>query len=337
MQNQTEEHLLNHCIPKDTCDGHTEVHNGPSNIDEPNRDDEPNPEPNRELTICEQWKKELISESIGSSFPAFTFSLAIILLVIHIYVNPRNRPWLYDYLMLDCFAINNEAYPQLSHRLISYNFVHAHTDHLLHNELALLLFGIPFEKIFGTNIFFFSYFYLCYSIPIEWYEEKLANGVETCNRADTVVGASGVIFALGLIAVVVTFVRLCRQVLFQKVFPKVSESVAKEKQTQIIIQYKGIFITWNFVFYFLSFVVNLATVIYQYLTDKLNAEKGVANDIHLIGIEKGIYPSLILSLFCLFDPAGSFFRVTFQRLVEKCQSLFTKFANQKLYIFHYNS
>ena len=82
LQNETLEHLLNHSIPKDKCDGHTEVHNGSSNIDEPA------PKPTRELTICEQWKKELISESIGSSFPAFTFSLAIILLVIHIYVNP---------------------------------------------------------------------------------------------------------------------------------------------------------------------------------------------------------------------------------------------------------
>ena len=293
----------------DKYDGHTEVHNGSSNIDEPA------PEPTRELTICEQWKRELISES--SSFPSFTFYLAIILNVIHLYVNPKNNLALYNYLMLNCSAIYNAPYPYFNHRLITYIFLHKDTSHLRGNVFYLLLFGIPFESIFGTTIFVFSYVYLCYSIPIEWYEEKLVNEVETCNRANTVVGASGVIFALGSTAVIVTFVSLCRHVIFQKIFPKVSEFVAKEKQKQIIFQYKGIFFTLNFVLYFLSFVVNLASVIYQYLTDKLNAEKGVANDIHLIGVEKGVYLGLILSLFCLLDPVGSFFRVAFQRLVEK--------------------
>ena len=282
------------------------------------------PESISEPTFIEQWKNSIITER-PFFFPWATCFIAIILISIYNYVNPTIRTALYNYLMLNCTAIQNESYqtqnqsyPHFNHRPMTYNFLHLDKDHLRNNILALLVYGIPLEGIIGTPSFVALYSYLCFSISLEWYDKQLA--LNTCATAQTIVGASGVIIALGPNAVIITLYRLC----FKVIVKYISDPETRENQESSL---KCVdFILFGIGVFFsriVSLFINCVLVLAQFLIDKFHPEEGKANDIHLFGVQKGFfgdfnYPPLLLIAYCLFwDLFGPIFRIGYEKLCEK--------------------
>ena len=268
------------------------------------------PESISEPTFIEQWKNSIIAEK-PFFFPKATCFIAIILILIYNYVNPTIRSALYNYLMLNCSAIQNESYqtqnqsyPQFNHRLMTYNFLHLDKDQLSKNLLILLLYGIPLEGTIGTLPFVGFYCNLCFSIPLEWYDTQLA--LKTCATAQPIVGATGVIAALGPFAVIIKFYRLC----FKVIVKYLSGSVTNENQLTSFKFLYGIDLFFNL-------ILGLS-VLAQFLDAKFYPKEGVENDIHLLAVQNGAFLLIfrVPSLF-FWDLLGPIFRIGYEKLSQK--------------------
>ena len=220
--------------------------------------------------------------------------------------------------MLNCSAIQNESYqtqnqsyPHLNHRPMTFNFVHHDNGHLGGNLLSLIRYGFPLEVIIGTPTFIALYSYLCLSISLEWYDTQLA--LNTCATADPIVGASGVTAALGPYAVIIKLYRLCFKVIVKYFSGSKNQIINENKKTS--------FISIDFILLgidlFSSLILGLYVLV-QFLNDKFYPKDGVPNDLHLLGFQKGSFLLIFGVPYCLFwDLLGPIFRMGYEKLREK--------------------
>jgi len=222
--------------------------------------------------LLDAWKSSLEWENIFFGLPLAVIIIVFILFGVHKLrvLEPRN---VYHF-QLNCTKLASEYDLQL----FTWQFIHKDCEHLNTNLVLFFIYGGLVESILGTIPFGFLFFYLCYSIPREWYHAD-----ESCQTPRTIVGLSGVICALGPIAILLTLYRTICILSRMKFFsPDGSE---KPKLALLGLSYLT------------GLALSLVSVIYVYLKDTISPDPDTATDIHFIGTKQGFWSALPVVVF----------------------------------------
>ena len=297
--------MLQNSVGDEECDKNTAIHVGSPNVEEP-------PEPTSQqterskITVClkslgKAWESSLLWENIFVGQPLFTIIVSILLCIFHKLriMEPAN----YEDFQLDCDKLRSE----FDFRLFIWQFLHRDLEHLMGNVWALLMYGWAVESIIGTVPFACTFSCLCYFIPEKWYENQLET--DECQAAGTVVGISGVVSALGIIAIVLTLSRT----LWLKCFSP--DGPEKPKLNSLCF------------LYFLSFVFLFLVVGISWLNDAVSTDPKLATDVHSIGYKIGLYWVLPLLVFCMLK---GLFRPIIIEALSKIYTVYTEKVNHFL-------
>ena len=298
--NQHIEKLLNPKSEDDKDAVRIEVHTPRSNIN-----DERSEVSNRSTfklllgfqLLLDAWESSLEWENIFVGQASAVIIIVIILSVFHKFrvMEPVN---VYRF-QLDCDKLASK----FDFLLFIWQFVHTDLEHIIGNLLALIIYGCLVESILGTIPFGVLFSCLCYFIPREWYHDQLKTN--SCQTARTVVGLSGVTYALGPIAIFLTLYRTICILLRMKFFsPDRSDSDSEKfsfvKRVSKVFsenpKLKGL--CW---FYFIGLAFSLLSVVGSCLYDTIFPCPDVAIDIHWIGTKQGFLSALPLVGFCILQ------------------------------------
>ena len=269
--------LLNrrNSVGNEPCDkNNASIHVGSPNVEEPTEPTSQQTERSK-ITVCLKWLRRawvssLLWENIFIGQPSFTIIVSILLCIIHIFrvLEPANV----KNFQLDCDKLRSE----FDFRLFIWQFLHRDLEHLMVNVCALLVYGWTVESIIGTIPFACTFSCLCYIIPKKWYEIQLETN--KCQAARTVVGISGVVSALGIIAILLTLYRILCLLSRLKLF-----SPDGQEKTNLYSLCSH---------YFLSLAFSSLMVSIFWLNDAVLTDPNVATDVHSIGRVIGFYSFL---------------------------------------------
>ena len=267
-------YMLQNYVGDETCDKNTAIHVELTNVEEP-------PEPTGQqterskITVCwkslvRAWESSLLWENIFVGQPSFTIIVSILLCFFHKlrFMEPAN----YEDFQLDCDKLRSE----FDFRLFIWQFLHRDLEHLISNVFSLFMYGWAVESIIGTVPFACTFSCLCYIIPKKWYEIQLETN--KCQAARTVVGISGVVSALGIIAILLTLYRILCLLSRLKLF-----SPDGQEKTNLYSLCS---------LYFLSLAFSSLMVSIFWLNDAVLTDPNVATDVHSIGRVIGFYSFL---------------------------------------------
>ena len=307
MQDRTTQDLKKWSTIKNLHDGSdekTSVHAESQAVDE-NLPEQNLPEQNLPKQIPDQtfvknlkdgWEKwsiwDNISISIGSNGPPLGVTLlALSFILIHIYdyirMNSYHKPLLRSSNELDCIKLKNTfETTSIDKTMISFHFFHGNVTHLIGNVVIFTISGVYVECIMGTIPFLSLFFVVCYAISKQWYETKLKNN--NCERTE-IVGASGVALALVSIAAILS--------LYNAIFIAAIKFIQKrEIKSSSKISSKF----WLFIVSGIGSIFYTLITVGESIIDSFYPTSGVANDVHLIGLEIGAISGLLTAVFCIF-------------------------------------
>ena len=297
--------LLNrrNSVGNEPCDkNNASIHVGSPNVEEPTEPTSQQTERSK-ITVCLKWLRRawvssLLWENIFIGQPSFTIIVSILLCIIHIFrvLEPANV----KNFQLDCDKLRSE----FDFRLFIWQFLHRDLEHLISNVFSLFMYGWAVESIIGTVPFACTFWCLCYFIPKRWYENQLETN--ECQAARTVVGISGVVTALGIVAIVLTLSRI----LWLKCFSP--DGHEKPKLNSLCF------------LYILSFVLSFLMVTISCLNDAVSTDPKLATDVHSIGYKIGLYWILPLLVLCMLK---DLFRPMIKKALSKLFTSYTEEVN----------
>ena len=198
--------------------------------------------------------------------------------------------------LLDCIKLNNTfESTSFDITMISSHFFHLNRLHLIKNVVIFTISGVYVECIVGTIPFLLLFFGLCYTISKQWFDtkDKIIDTIHICEttpeHSETVVGASGVILALVSIAAILT---LCIVILIATI--KFIQKREIKSSSKILSKF------WLVIVSCIGFFIYTMIAVCQSIEDSSNPTLGVANDVHLIGLEIGAISGLPTAFFYLF-------------------------------------
>lgn len=230
----------------------------------------------------EEWSIwDNISISIGPNGPpSGVILLALSLIVIHMLC--YHKPSLRSSNELNCRTLKSTFESRSFEKtMISFHFFHKNVEHLIVNVFTFIISGIYIECIMGTIPFLSLFFGLCFTISKQWYVAQLENN--SCESAKTVVGASGVVFALVTVAAILS--------LYNAILIAAIKFIQKRE-----IEFSKFLLL---IFSCIGFIVYTMIAVYQSIIDIFHPTTDVANDVHLIGLEIGAISGLLTAFFCL--------------------------------------
>ena len=268
-------------------DNHTSVHIGPANVDETPATTSQNDGASAfdrfrtcvVETVIEAWrwnKEGLRLENLHLAWPIFTTILIVTCSFVHCIRPPNINKW-----ELDCNKISDHW----DKRLYGWQFLHKDFNHLRDNMFFFFIYGAVAESILGNFLFFFTLLGLCILMPNEWFDHKLET--DDCG-AEHIVGLSGIISALGIIAFFLLFYRL----LFTLISSKCSSHNLSRNERRNREN-------WAFLRYGLGFFFSIVLVVLNLCNDLVWPSTDVAHDVHKLGYIQGCMSMLLLLPFCM--------------------------------------
>ena len=230
------------------------------------------------------WDNTSIS---NLSKPWVTLFIGLLFLMVYFYDYIRaktyDKPSIKGVYQLDWSKLNRAFKSRkFDITLISFHFVHLDLEHLLKNVFLMTISGAFVECITGNFPFLLIFSSLCYSIPIEWYNTKLDENLS--EKADSVVGASGVILAHFPIVAILLF---CIIILV------ISVKFMTAENRKIKLGSSKFWLLTVSASFCIGFTI---VIIIQYIIDTEHPETKVANDIHLLGLKQGAIAGPIIGI-----------------------------------------